>query len=132
MGQHLGIHTGGFDHRTSFCKITEKDRKASRLAVRLLKGPDDRSVGSRRIGKSLCQSLAGNRGGITLQSSGNLADLFQNRHDTANIVQIYHVIGAGRRDFADIGGTAADFVDKFEIQLDTGFCCHCKGVKDGI
>ena len=130
---HGRSDSGGFDHATVFRQIAEQDGQAALFAVGVVEFADDGAIGFLGLGDDFAEIFTGD--GETVQvelAVGHAVDFLENGHDSAGFVHVFHVIIAGGRDFADIRRGTADFVEFFQIELNSGFVGYGEGVQHGI
>lgn len=84
-------------------------------------------------GDKFADGLSGNGhlGGIE-EDAFLLDDFLDDRHDSADAVDVFDMIVAGRRDFADMGRALADLVDFGKVELDSCFAGDCERVQNGV
>ena len=115
------VHGAGFQHRAVGGEIAEQHGQAALLAVGIVQRADHVAIFHDRVADVFAQRFAGDGDAVEIQRARFAGEGFEDRADSAGTIDIFHVIFAGRRDFADIRHARADFVEMGQVEWLSGF-----------
>ena len=131
VAQHLVGHGALLDHGAVGGEVAEEHGQAAGGVVGLVEGPDHVVVDDAGAGHGLGDGAAGHAEGGAVHEAG-VDELLHDGLDAAGVVQVFHVVSAGRRELADVRHPRRDLVDALQVELEAGLGGDRRQVQHGV
>ncbi len=132
MFEHFRRHAGSFDHAAVFRDIAEQNRQTALFGMGIVQRVNHFTVRCGSVFNDLADGFAGNSFLVQIELSFDFGNFLEDGGNAAAAFHVFHMVIAGRGNFADIRSGAADFVDFAEIQFDARFRSDGESMQNGI
>ena len=122
VAQHLIAYGRLLDHAPPGCKVSVQDGETSLGVIGVVHGSNNLVVGVPAVLDVFPHCFAGH-GEASFFDSAFAGEFFHHGPDSADTVQIFHMMRSPRAERAQVRGVSADFIDQVQVHRNPGLLC---------